>query len=316
MYDNKNACLYFIYLILREYSDSEHFLTWNDIVEFMDSEYGVKVDRKLVGRNLALLDELGVDINKGNNGKGVALIERQLDHSEIELILTVLDSHPYINKTTLKNIAKDLMKDQSTYDRKKLRKEFRIDNLTQYHNKQSTYTLSAFFEAKKNNLRLEFLTINNTNEIKKNSLIPFNRIYNDNQLFLTFKANENDTDLFAFRVDEIMNCAISQKSIYEKLDIEEVIRMVTTNQFNQMKVNFYDSHYVYIDLLFNDRETLEDFIKQFNTPLKAIKEENRRITLLIEETSFLAWFCDNYRSVKILSPLSLYERFKETYLKA
>ena len=48
--------------ILKRYSDEEHRLSQKDIIKILETEYGMKADRKAVKRNLMNLMEFGYDI--------------------------------------------------------------------------------------------------------------------------------------------------------------------------------------------------------------------------------------------------------------
>ena len=48
--------------ILKKYTDEKHRLSQKDIVEILEREYDMKVDRKSVKRNLLSLVDFGYDI--------------------------------------------------------------------------------------------------------------------------------------------------------------------------------------------------------------------------------------------------------------
>ena len=45
--------------ILEQYSDFDHPLKQQDIIDYLDRDYGIAIERKAVGRNLSLLKEAG-----------------------------------------------------------------------------------------------------------------------------------------------------------------------------------------------------------------------------------------------------------------
>lgn len=52
----------YILKILHEYSDEKHKLTQNELIKYLQNEYGVDLERKAISRNLALLEESGFNI--------------------------------------------------------------------------------------------------------------------------------------------------------------------------------------------------------------------------------------------------------------
>ena len=56
----KKLALLRIWQILQKYSDFNHPLTQDEIVEILDRDYGISIERKAVSRNLSLLKEAGI----------------------------------------------------------------------------------------------------------------------------------------------------------------------------------------------------------------------------------------------------------------
>ena len=71
--------------ILEQYSDFDHPLKQQDIIEYLDKDYGIAIERKAVGRNLSLLKEAGYDI--ASDRRGSYLAERTFDDSELRMLI-------------------------------------------------------------------------------------------------------------------------------------------------------------------------------------------------------------------------------------
>ena len=82
MTDNKKSTIILILKVLEEYSDEEHFLTQQDIIDHIKKENDIDLERKSVAFSLGLLKELGYDIHKSSKG-GYALFKRLFDINEI-----------------------------------------------------------------------------------------------------------------------------------------------------------------------------------------------------------------------------------------
>ena len=81
----KKLALLRIWEILKEYSDYDHPLTQADIAGKLESEYGIVVERKAIGRNLSLLKEAGIEIEQRRDGS--YLESREFDDSELHMII-------------------------------------------------------------------------------------------------------------------------------------------------------------------------------------------------------------------------------------
>ena len=87
--------------ILRKYSDYEHRLSQHDIMEILETDYGMKADRKTVKRNLMNLIDFGYDleysesIRKNKQGEEDIVytdwyLNREFDDSELRLLIDSL----------------------------------------------------------------------------------------------------------------------------------------------------------------------------------------------------------------------------------
>lgn len=61
-FEPKKAALIRILQVLQWYTDIDHPLKHEEIVSILEKEYGLIVERKAVGRNISLLNEVGYDI--------------------------------------------------------------------------------------------------------------------------------------------------------------------------------------------------------------------------------------------------------------
>ena len=87
--------------ILKKYTDEKHRLSQKDIVEILEREYDMKVDRKSVKRNLLSLVDFGYDIEYtenvriNKNGEEETLytdwyLEKSFTDSELRLLIDSL----------------------------------------------------------------------------------------------------------------------------------------------------------------------------------------------------------------------------------
>ena len=78
----KKLALLRIWQILLKHSDYDHPLTQEDIIKYLESEYGIEMERKAVGKNIADLRDAGIDI-------GATLIGMHLKKVAVPLRLCV-----------------------------------------------------------------------------------------------------------------------------------------------------------------------------------------------------------------------------------
>lgn len=73
--------------ILREYTDKNHRLEQNEIIDLLDKNYNVSCSRKTLYNNLQVLKSAGYEISTNGRLGGTCLLSRQLDDSELYLLI-------------------------------------------------------------------------------------------------------------------------------------------------------------------------------------------------------------------------------------
>ena len=72
--ESKKLAIIRILQILNKYTDENHLLKHSEIVNLLNLDYGIEIERKAVGRNISLLKEAGYEIETTKNGS--YLVER------------------------------------------------------------------------------------------------------------------------------------------------------------------------------------------------------------------------------------------------
>ncbi len=147
MVENKKASILLILKVLEEYSDEDHFLTQQDIINKIDEIYGIELERKSVAFSLSLLQELDYDINKSPRG-GYALLSRSFDNSEIRYITDALFSSKSLSAKQATELSKKLNSCLSKYQRKDYNFIYKSNEISRSENKELFYTLELIEEAK------------------------------------------------------------------------------------------------------------------------------------------------------------------------
>ena len=93
--ESKKLVLLRVLHILEYYSDSQHPLTQDDIVKYLEQDYGIVVERKAVGRQLSLLKEAYDYPNSPitittEKKKGTYIEQRAFEDSELRMLFIIL----------------------------------------------------------------------------------------------------------------------------------------------------------------------------------------------------------------------------------
>ena len=111
----KKLALIRIWQILHKYTDFDHPLTQDEIVEILDRDYGISIERKAVSRNLSLLKEAGIEIESRRAGN--YLETRDFEDSELKLLIDGVLCSQHINPRQSSDLIEKLCKLSNKYFR-------------------------------------------------------------------------------------------------------------------------------------------------------------------------------------------------------
>ena len=114
---NKKISILYILDILREYSDINHPLTQQNIIDKLFHLYGIEIERKTISSTISLLIDYGYDINKIDK-KGYYLDERELNENEIKFLVDAIFSSKSISSKDAINLSNKLNNILSKYQKK------------------------------------------------------------------------------------------------------------------------------------------------------------------------------------------------------
>ena len=130
-FHEKNGNTLYIINILKKYSDVEHKLSIQDIINYIEDIYKVKNDRRTIERNIELLKdklEYDIDISKIGNKNFYYLINNPDMDFEPGEIRTIIDTFSYATfvPTSISNEIINKCKNmQNIYENEKL-KDYKI----------------------------------------------------------------------------------------------------------------------------------------------------------------------------------------------
>jgi predicted DNA-binding transcriptional regulator YafY len=144
----KKAYSLCILQILRDYSDSDHPLTYKDIIKKLQQEYGIDASRNAVGQNIALLRDMGFDIsNYEENRKGNYLASREFDDMELRVLIDSVLISKYIPANYAKHLIEKLEALSNIYFRSRMKHLYTLHEGRHQRNREFFFSFSVIDEA-------------------------------------------------------------------------------------------------------------------------------------------------------------------------
>lgn len=144
-FEPKRLALLRILQILLKHSDYDHPLTQEDIIKYLDSEYGIQVERKAVGKNIADLKDAGFEICSRRAGSYID--SREFEDSELRLLIDGVLQSKHITARHSKDLIEKLCGLSNKYFRSHVKNVYSINDWSKTDNQTLFYNIDIVDEA-------------------------------------------------------------------------------------------------------------------------------------------------------------------------
>ena len=141
----KKLALLRIWQILRQHSDYDHPLKQEDIINYLDKEYGIQMERKAVGKNIADLRDAGIEI--GSCRAGSYIDSREFEDSELRLLIDGVLQSKHITAKHSKDLIERLCGLSNKYFRSHVKNVYSVNDWSKTENQAIFYNIDVIDEA-------------------------------------------------------------------------------------------------------------------------------------------------------------------------
>lgn len=201
----KKLALLRVLQILEKYSDCDHPLKQEDIAKLLVKDFGINIERKAIGRNLALLRAAGYEIETTRAGS--FLSSRPFEDSELKMLIDGVLSSRYITAKHSKELIEKLSALSNTYFRTHLKNVYSVNDWSKTDNCAVFYNVEITDEAIARSRQIKF-TYNKYGADKKlhatsgNTVSPYQLILH-NQRYYLMGYSERWKSVRYYRLDRI-----------------------------------------------------------------------------------------------------------------
>lgn len=319
MVENKKASILLILKVLEEYSDEEHFLTQQEIINKIKQLYGIELERKSVAFSISLLQELDYDINKSPRG-GYALLSRSFDNSEIRFITDALFSSKSINGKQAVELSNKLNSCLSKYQRRDYGFVYKSNELSRTNNKEVFYTLELIEEARRRGKRISFQyqSFDESGEpfLKMDGyryiVSPYYSVNSNGRYFLICNYREKYRAITWFRIDFMTNAKVEEEWPIKPLQSLEGMKDFNITKYLNENIYLLAGDVINATIEIENPEHIV-FIKDwFGKNARLYKKEGKILAdIKSNESALFYWYMQYSETMRIVSPQSLIERVKQ-----
>lgn len=303
--------------ILETYTDENHWLSTNQIMEHLEKDYNMSVYRTTVGRDIAALQEMGVDVQFVRSTQNKYFIgTRHFDLAELKLLIDAIISSKCISERKSLALIKKLDKFASIYQRKDMKRNVRAEERVKPANEYSFYISDVINSAinKEKKISFNYFDFDAQKEkYLKNGgkpyiFSPYCLIWNGDYYY-TVGYSDKHKKIATFRVDRIEN-------VPKILDEDAVSMPADFNiaDYTKKVFNMYDSDERVTVNLRCDNDMMKVIIDRFGEDIhtKIIDSDHFMVIAEIAPSpSFYGWVFGFGGKIKIAEPKSI----KDEYIK-
>ena len=211
---------------LKQKSDSDHWVTQKEILDYLYEEFEIMPDRKTIKRDIAMLrDEMGMDIEE-ESYKGYRLLSREFELDDLKILAECVYAAKFISEEKSKDLIDVLCDFCSENQAKRLKREIYLcDRIKTSENK--TYTIKAPQLLKEEEKFIPYILrgiIDGDGCVSPTS-------YGGAQFFIVTMSEE-----FANWIVDVLENKLYMIDIHKRQTESGIWRIETSNQYNILKL--------------------------------------------------------------------------------
>lgn len=280
--ESKHTLIFRLYQVLCDYSDVDHPLTQQQIIDVLKNDYDLTVERKAIGRNVSCLKEAGIDIASGKNG--IYLESRPFENSELRLLIDSVLSSSHINATYSEQLIAKLVAFGGKYFKPHVKHVYSVRDWNKTQNKDLFLNVDLVDEAIENEKQLLF-DYNKMGADKKlrrtahHKVSPYQMVLH-NQHYYLMAYNEKQCDVAFYRMDKITNMRISDDVRTPLRTIDDYKNGINYKELSTARPYMFADKPERIVIKTSER-VFDDLIDWFGTDIKVHDNKNGILTVEI-----------------------------------
>ena len=201
----------YLYKILMRYSDVDHPLSTNQILQYFDSMYGIRMHRTTVSKYVELLCSSGIDVVEiRSRSKKYYVNDRTFDLPELKLLIDAVQASRFISAKKSEALVEKLTSLASEESKEELRRNLINTSKVKSENEKTYYIIDAINSAINSGKKISFYYTEydeQKNLIIKNGgkpyyISPYSLIWNGDYYYVVgfYEARNR---VHTFRIDRI-----------------------------------------------------------------------------------------------------------------
>lgn len=316
--DNKKMLNMLILEILKEYTDADHRLTQQEIIDLLKLNYGAECDRRSIRNNIRSLQDMGYEIAME---RGCYLAERDFEDAELRMLIDSVLFSKNLSGAQAKRLIEKLKGFGNRYFHAKVAHVSNLPELFHSDNKQVMVALDTLNDAIEEKKKVSFIYNCYGTDFKLHPrrdepyiVNPYHMVANNGRYYLIGNYDKYD-DLSHYRIDRITSVTMLSEQVKPKKDVREFAGGWSLPKHMAEHIYMYSSDSVTVKFI-ADTDLMDELIDWFGRDFHIKKESENKmlVTLRCNERAMKYWALQYGGHIEIKEPQSLRETVKAIVL--
>ena len=317
MTEPKKLALLRIWQILQKHSDYDHPLTQEDIIKYLEKDYGIEMERKAVGKNIADLRDAGIDI--GSRRAGSYIDSREFEDSELKLLIDGVLQSKHITARHSKDLIEKLCGLSNKYFRSHVKNVYSVNDWSKTENQALFYNIEVVDDAiaSGKQVQYDYNKYGVDAKLHKSSfqrVSPYQLILH-NQRYYLMGYSDYWGNMTFHRMDRISNMRIYEKPATPITSVKGYENGLDFKQIASTMPYMYTDTPERIEFI-ADEFIVDQIVDWFGKDIRmtALPDDDKKVKveLVASPNAMEHWALQYLNYVEVIQPKSLRERIRES----
>lgn len=315
--ESKKLALLRIWQILLKHSDYDHPLTQEDIIKYLENDYGIEMERKAVGKNIADLRDAGIDI--GSRRAGSYIDSREFEDSELKLLIDGVLQSKHITARHSKDLIEKLCGLSNKYFRSHVKNVYSVNDWSKTENQALFYNIDVVDEAiaTGKQVQYDYNKYGVDAKLHKSSfqrVSPYQLILH-NQRYYLMGYSDYWGNMTFHRLDRISNMRIYDKPATPITSVKGYENGIDFRQIASTMPYMYTDTPERIEFIADEfivDQIVDWFGKDIRMSVLPDNEKKVKVELVASPNAMGHWAMQYLNYVEVIKPESLRERIRNS----
>ena len=311
----KKLALLRILTILEQYSDYNHPLKQEDILKYLEKDYGIVLERKAVGRNISMLKDAGIEISATRDGS--YLEDRTFLDAELRMLIDSVLCSRHITAKHSKDLIERLCGLSNKFFKPHVKHVFSVNDWNKTENPALFYNIELIDTAIEENKQVTF-DFNCYGLDKKlhktanHQVSPYQMIIH-NQKYYLMGLHEKYKRISYYRLDHITNLKITEDKLTPIRSVKGYENGIDYKRLSATLPYLFNDPIENIEFI-ADKALLDQIFEWFGTDVRVVDQGNETLLVSLESSpkAMEHWAMQYCKYVEVTKPAKLRQQIRES----